>query len=326
LVFRRIRRSSYDLVLVKDKFVSGVTALIAARVFGVRFLFWLSYPFPESYLIRARDGTARYPFLYRIRGGFFKIALYRALLPAADHIFVQSEQMRRDVAAEGVPVEKMTAVPMGVRVADAERLQQPAGRQVIPAGEQCFLYLGALTRVRRLDFLVRVLARVRLQIPAAKLYFVGRGDDPNDERLLLEEARRLHVSDALVMVGHLPQPQALRYVQEADLCVSPFYPTPILNSTSPTKLVEYMALAKAVVANDHPEQRLVLEESGGGLCVPWDEEAFAQAIVRLMRAPELAQAMGDRGRRYVVQHRGYSAIADLVEREFLAVAPSGRRA
>jgi glycosyltransferase involved in cell wall biosynthesis len=320
MIFKRVRRANYDLVLVKDKFVSGVAALLAARLFRVRFVFWLSYPFPESYLIRARDGTARYPFLYRVRGMFFKIALYRALLPAADHVFVQSEQMRRDVAAEGVDLEKMTAVPMGVRLTDAEAAPALTERRVIPQTDRCFLYLGTLTRVRRLDFLVRVLARVRKQIPAARLYFVGRGDDPNDERMLLDEAHRLNVADGIVMVGQLPQAQALRYVREADVCVSPFYPTPILNSTSPTKLVEYMAMGKAVVANDHPEQRLVIEQSGAGYCVPWDEDAFADAVARLMNDPERARAMGELGRRFVVQHRGYGAIADIVERELLASA------
>lgn len=182
------------------------------------------------------------------------------------------------------------------------------------------MYLGAITRVRRLDFLVRVLARVRQQIADAKLYIVGRGDDPADERLLVEEALRLGVSDAMTLVGQLPQPEALRYVREADVCVSPFYPTPILNSTSPTKLVEYMAMGKAVVANDHPEQRLVLDQSGAGYCVPWDEDEFARAIVKLMNSPEQARAMGERGRQYVLEHRGYRAIATVVERELLRVA------
>jgi glycosyltransferase involved in cell wall biosynthesis len=122
----------------------------------------------------------------------------------------------------------------------------------------------------------------------------------------------------------LPQEQALRYVLEADVCVSPFYPTPILNSTSPTKLIEYMAMGKAVVANDHPEQRLVIEQSGAGFCVPYQENAFAEATLRLLRQPELARAMGQRGREYAVRHRAYGIIADLVERELLAIANGSR--
>jgi glycosyltransferase involved in cell wall biosynthesis len=181
-----------------------------------------------------------------------------------------------------------------------------------------------LNKVRKLDFLMRVLARVLERIPNVKLYIVGAGDDPSDEQLLIEEARKLNVSHAAVFVGKLPQPQALRYVQEADVCVSPFYPTPVLNSTSPTKLVEYMATGKAVVANEHPEQALIIRESGAGYCVPWDEEAFATAIVKLIRDAPLARRMGDLGRKYVQTHRTYTVIADQVERELLRIAAAAR--
>jgi glycosyltransferase involved in cell wall biosynthesis len=196
-------------------------------------------------------------------------------------------------------------------------------RERMPPGEPCLLYVGTLTKVRRLDFLVRVLALVRAKVPGARLYFVGGGDDPEDEQLLLREARRLGVSEAIVLVGQLSQVDALRYVREADVCLSPFYPTPLLNSASPTKLVEYMAMGKAVVANDHPEQRLVIEESRAGYCVPYDERAFAAAIVKLLRSPESAKSMGRRGRQYVLAQRSYFKIADLVETALLKVAAEG---
>jgi glycosyltransferase involved in cell wall biosynthesis len=172
--------------------------------------------------------------------------------------------------------------------------------------------------------LVQVLAAVKQEVPDVKLYVVGSGDDPRDEQEVIAEAIRLGVKESLVMVGRLPQQAALRYVLDADVCLSPFFPTPILNSTSPTKLIEYMAMGKAVVANDHPEQRLVIEQSGGGFCVPYDADAFAGAVLSLLRSPELARTMGERGRQYATAHRDYGSIADAVERELLSVAQRRR--
>src|ERR1022692_2219737 len=57
-LFSRLRHSPYDAVEVKDKFLSGVLAIIARRLFRIRFIYWLSYPFPEHYLLRTKDGTA----------------------------------------------------------------------------------------------------------------------------------------------------------------------------------------------------------------------------------------------------------------------------
>jgi len=317
-LFARLRSGSYDAIEVKDKFLAGIFAVIARRLYGTRFIYWLSYPYPEHYLLCGRDGTGRYPLLYLLRGWSFKWLLYRWLLPAADRVFVQSEQMRQDIAAEGIPRDKMTAVPMGISASLCEAADLSDNRKLMPAGVPVLLYLGTLNKVRRLDFLIRTFALVHRVIPAAQLYVVGRGEDPSDEALLENEAARLGLSASVVFVGHVPHAQALQYIQEADVCASPFFPTPVLRSASPTKLVEYMAMGKAVVANDHPEQKRVIDASGGGYCVPFEEGAFADAVVRLLQDPYTARRMGRFGRAYVLQHRAYSVIADEVEATLLA--------
>jgi glycosyltransferase involved in cell wall biosynthesis len=318
-LFSRLRQVPYDALEVKDKFLSGIFALIASRLFRTRFIYWLSYPFPEHYLLRAEDQTARHPFLYKMRGLAFKWLLYRCLLPTADHVFVQSEQMRLDVAAQGIPMSRMTAVPMGVRIDLCTPVDLSQNRRVLPQGSPCVLYLGTLNQVRRLDFLIRVFAEVKAAVPAALLYIVGQGDHPEDQAILLNEVARLNLQSSVVFVGQLSQAQALTYVQEADVCTSPFYPTPVLQSTSPTKLIEYMAMGKAVVANDHPEQKRVIEESGAGICVLYAEQPFAAAIVSLLKDPETARLMGQRGRRYVIEHRTYGVIADRVEKRMVDI-------
>jgi hypothetical protein len=73
-LFRLLRSGNYDAVEVKDKFIAGVFALMAARLYGKCFIYWLSYPFPEHYLHSARSGEARYPLLYRIRGHCVQMA------------------------------------------------------------------------------------------------------------------------------------------------------------------------------------------------------------------------------------------------------------
>ncbi len=315
----RLRRTRYDAVEVKDKFLAAAIAAIACRVSHTRFIYWLSYPFPEHYLLRAKDGTARFPWLYFLRGLAFKWLLYRWLLRAADHVFVQSEQMREDIAAEGIPSHKITAVPMGISVEMCAAVNMPERRRLLPEHVPCVLYLGTLNKVRRLDFLVRAFAKVRESVPTAQLYLVGRGEDLEDEEFLKREVMRLNLESCVVFVGQLPQPEALQYVVEADICASPFYPTPILRSASPTKLVEYMALGKAVVVTDHPEQQRLIEDSGAGLCVAYDEQAFAAAIATLLQNPKTAQLMGERGRRYAIEHRSYTVIADAVEKRMLDI-------
>lgn len=313
MLFPLSKRTRYDVIQVKDRYFGGLVGLLAAKVRKTRFVFWLSFPEAESSIYRAKIGVARYPRLYLMRGWAQKLLLYRILLRFSDHAFVQSQQMKRDVAAEGIDADKLTPVPMGIDIEEFDQLNQHGDTDF---DEKTIVYLGTLASERRIDFLVRVLEIVLRRHPKAVLILIGGGDDPKDEQRIVEEAKRLGVLPSLQMTGRLERIDALRRVARGHVCVSPFYPTPILNSTSPTKLVEYMALRKAVVANDHPEQRLVIEASGGGICVPYQEQAFADAVNVLLDDAKRCSGMGKLGYEYVKQNRTYRAIAAHVHEKY----------
>jgi glycosyltransferase involved in cell wall biosynthesis len=321
-VRRRVREKQYDILEVKDKILATLPAMWAAWRGHALFVYWLSFPHPEASLHLARIGEARYPWLYRIRGWTHFKLLYGFVLKRAAHVIVQSEQMKMDLISYGIAAEKMTAVPMGVDLGTFVSIA-PAERHENSGPVVC--YLGTLAGERKIDFVVRSFAQVVEHFPTATLLLVGDGDRPGDVEQIRSEALRLNILDRLTITGFLRQKDALQLVASADVCVSPFAPTPILNSTSPTKLVEYMALARPVVANNHPEQERVLMESKAGICVPYTEQAFADAIVRILRDPVEAESMGRRGRAYVEQNRDYERIADMVEGLYRQLAARSRQ-
>jgi glycosyltransferase involved in cell wall biosynthesis len=319
--FSILRRGSYDFVLVKDKFASALLALWAARREGAAFVYWLSYPFPESWAFESRVGTSSFPWLDRFRSVIADLLLYRLILPRADHAFVQSDAMRRDICSRGIAADLLSPVPMGFEPSSIP-YPYPRSRIDKDPGELWLAHLGTLKRLRDPGFLVRVLARVRGRIPRVRLYFVGSGTVAGDERNLQEEVHRLGLSDSVVITGHLPQDLAWEYVAASDVCLSPYLPIPVLLSTSPTKLVEYLALGRPVVATEHPEQHAVLAESGAGVSVPFDEDAVADAVVELLSDPARSETMGRRGRRWVEEHRSYAALAANVEQHLSRVLAS----
>jgi len=320
-VFKLAAKNNYDFIQVKDKFLISFFAILAAKKNHCKFIFWLSYPFPEASLYEARVGTARYPFLYKIRGYFFKFILYRIIAKYADHVFVQSEQMKKDVLKEGMKEDKVTPVPMGISL---DMLKESPGLQQanMKKGDHNIVYLGTLLGTRKLDFLIRVFALVLERLPDAILYMVGPEELPGDLKILQKEALRLGVLEKVVFTGRLPREEAFSYIRQADVCVSPFYPTQILNSTSPTKLIEYMALKKPVVANDHPDQSLVISESGGGICVPYQEDAFAAAIVKILLDPGMAELMAKKGYQYVTECRTYTYLSELIDGKYKEIRAS----
>jgi glycosyltransferase involved in cell wall biosynthesis len=311
-------RDRYDAVLVSDKFVTASIAALLARTRGLKFIFWLTFPLMEADLANARSGIARYPKLAHIRGVVTQWLLYKWILPRADHVFVQSDRMKRNVCAHGLDPMKASSILTGfdlTGITPVSRAPRPAeGRPTTVA------YLGTLNAERHLEVLVDMLALLRKRGMDARLLLVGDCENPRDRRLLEQRAAERDVVPHMEITGFLPQAQALRRVGEADVCISPIYRSPVLDVGSPTKMIEYMALGMPVVANDHPEQRLVLREARAGVCVPWAARHFARAVRWLMsRSPEERAQMGARGRQWVEQNRTYARIADEVERTCIEV-------
>jgi glycosyltransferase involved in cell wall biosynthesis len=204
----------------------------------------------------------------------------------------------------GIMASKLIPVPMGIP--DEDMPDEPGAA----SHEPLVLYLGSLARVRHLEMVVQAFSRVHKRLPGSRLAIVGDGDVPEDRASLEREVHRLQLADAVVFTGHLPRLQALHWIRRAAVCLSPIYPNSVLRVSSPTKLIEYMAFSKPVVANDQPpEQAAIMAATNAGICTPWDADAFANAILELLADPARCSRAGRDGRAWVARFRLYSQIA-----------------
>jgi glycosyltransferase involved in cell wall biosynthesis len=313
LTLLRADPTKYQAIQVRDMPVAALVGILAARWKKLPFFYWMSYPIPEAEIKLARGrglsaGVFRFllPWLHGRIGVFL---LYRVVLPQADHIFVQSDKMREDVGAKRIPIGKMTPVPMAVdfEVAREESIMPSEDSRL--AGRRVLIYLGTLDRDRQIDFLFEMLRLVRKEFPDVLLVLVGDAEDEPHRRWLQQRAEELGVADATIWTGWLPIQEGWRYVRAAEIGLSPFPRGPLLDSCSPTKSLEYLALGVPVVGNDNADQKRVLEEGGGGLCVPFAADNFAQAVCRLLANEPLRRAMACAGQNYVRARRSYALLA-----------------
>jgi glycosyltransferase involved in cell wall biosynthesis len=206
----------------------------------------------------------------------------------------------------------MTAVPMGV---DAQLFDRAAVEPVDDPrldNRRVVLYLGRIARARRSDFLLDVAEQLREKSPDVLLVIAG--DAPSDDEMawMRREIASRGLDGHVLLTGWLPQRTALGYAVRAEVGLSPIPRGTLYDVSSPTKLVEYLALGIPSDANDIPDQQLVIDESGSGLCVPMEAAPFADAVLQLLNDGVLAAEFALRGPPYVTSHRTYDILGNNV--------------
>src|SRR6266581_2295984 len=244
-----------------------------------------------------------------------KARIRRAMYHSAARVVAVSDRLASIIAARtGLPMNRITVVPNGVDTEGFVPTNAVEARELLGLEVGSWIiYVGNLVPWQGLDTALRAFPIILERCPRARFAIVGDGvlREP-----LEEMASTLGVRDRLLMKGPVPHEAIPTWIGAANVCLAPF--ARARNETiglSPLKVYEYMSCGRPVVASDIPGVTELLTRSGGGLVVPPENpEALAAAIVQLLSSEREAGEMGERGRRFAVEHCSWSKTAERVER------------
>ena len=161
------------------------------------------------------------------------------------------------------------------------------------------LFLGRLAPIKRLDLLAQAFAQVARECQEVRLVIAGEGDGR------LRAAANALLGDArahVVWAGPVEGVERDALLENAA--------TLVLCSDSENfgmSVAEALARGLApVVTRTCPWE--VLEREGAGLWVPQTAEAIAAGLLQILRHPDQARAMGERGRRLVADRFALSVV------------------
>lgn len=164
---------------------------------------------------------------------------------------------------------------------------------------------GAWHGVERLAEAIRLLVDETPDwVERNRVYFMLVGDG-----LRMREVSAMLAPPAYARFVRLPglvsQSEGALHLAASDVLVSPHVPnangSPFFGS--PTKLFEYMAMGRAIVASDLNQIGEVLRAGGEPVAVltpPGDPRAIADAIRQLVERPELRDQLGQKARQLVL--------------------------
>ena len=105
----------------------------------------------------------------------------------------------------------------------------------------------------------------------------------------------------------MPRNELFKLIVGYNICLSPIPPVEEFIISSPTKVVESIALGCPVLGNSEIEdQNYVIQASGGGISIPYDEKLFASELLKIMEKRHLLKKMGEKGSLWVQNNRSYT--------------------
>ena len=210
---------------------------------------------------------------------------------------------------KNVPQEKILFLPNGVDIS-IFRPREPdlaLARQIGITNKKVLVYAGTMGVAHGLEVALSAMRILQDKMPEAHLVLIGGGT----ERASLElVAKKWSLSNVTFL-----QPEAPEYIARlyslAFAGLSTLKDSPLFEGTRPSKIFPIMASAKPVIYSGAGEGARLIEEAKAGIVVPpEDPAALARAIVEISRKPELAEELGNNGRRYVEENLSWSRIVD----------------
>ncbi len=321
LILKHIK--NYDIIQVRDKPFIGLFSLVVAKLYRKKFVFWMSFPFPDEDIQKARlrKINAIKKILLLLRGFVTGFVQYRILMKVAPHIVVQSDEMKRWLnKTKHIPAEKMFPVPMGIDMEDIldipENTKNQLRKKLGLENKIVLCYAGQISEVRGMDIMFNVAKRILTERDDIHILLIG--DAPgNYEKLYLRKLLDTpELKGKITCTGWIPQDEVKKYLSVCDIGLSIILDNVIYRMSSPTKVMEYAAMGIPSIVNEIPDQKYVVNNTGGGIVVHYNEESVYNAINELINNKNLRKEYGERGRLNIGSLRGYDKIAARLARYY----------
>ena len=272
---RFLKENEIDVVHTHDFYtnVFGMTAAALARV-RARIAF------------KGETDGFRTPAQRRLERGAFRLA---------HRVVANSDAVRRQLISEGLPPEKVVRHYNGL---DLKRVAVQSGATrndilemlALPERRLVTIVANLQHPVKDHPMFLRAAARVRAEVPDAAFVIAGEGKLIEGLR---ELTAQLELERDVFFLGRCEKVAELLSV--SDVCA--------LSSTAEgfsNSILEYMAAARPVVVTDVGGAReAVIEGETGYVVSAGDDQQMAARMIELLRDPNRARAMGERGKSIV---------------------------
>jgi glycosyltransferase involved in cell wall biosynthesis len=228
----------------------------------------------------------------------------------SDHVIAVSSAVSDWAALQiKISANKMSVIHHGIQCQGISTVEQRSVSTVDPRHR----YISCLARYeprKGIEYLIRAMPKILSHVPNARL--IVAGSNPNAyKECLLSLAIELKVDPYISFQDFCEDPVNF-------LAASEMFAFASISEGFGLVLLEAMRAGLPIVAsNIEPINQIVLQNKTGLLVEPKDPSAFADAIVHILKNPQIGQRMGQEGHHRCVSHFSEEVMANTVEDLYL---------
>jgi glycosyltransferase involved in cell wall biosynthesis len=178
------------------------------------------------------------------------------------------------------------------------------------------IYVGHITRGDDLDLAIDAFDRLRLRLDTARLVIVGTGEGLDRLKRLVRE-RGLERS--VVFAGWVDHREVPLYLAAADAAIYPYRDSLVNRAKCSIKILEYMAMGKAIVTHRVGQNVEYLENGRSGILAdPASVTEFADGLLSVLTDRALAEKLGTEAQKRVENRFSWRQRISDIERAYEA--------
>lgn len=281
----KLRGEQYDVIHIQTPFVAHYLGTKLSRLLGI--------PCVETYHTFFEEYLYHYiPLVPKKLMKLIAKRFSRHQGNSLDGMIVPSYPMLHVLKDYGVTTHS-EVIPTGIEPSSFVPGNREAFRKNynIPLNRPVLLFVGRVAHEKNIGFLLKVLDRVRKEIP--EVLFVIAGEGPARESLA-HETNVLGLNENITFIGYLDRHTELNNCyRSADIFV--------FSSRTETQglvLLEAMAQGVPVVSTAELGTRDVLRDGLGVWIAKEDLADFSEKVVNMLKDADVRKSLGESGREY----------------------------
>ena len=301
-------KNEYDVIHSHEE--AGLFSILLAWLFRKKHLYDMHSSLPKQ-LVNFKFGDNR------LMISMFKF-LEKMVINTCDAMITIGPDLEKHAKEinPDLPIQMIENLPSESKESDGETSQE-LRKRLGYEDNYVIVYTGTFEKYQGVDVLIESIESVSRKYP--KTVLILAGGKPDQIEAYKKIVAKHHLEEFVTFLGIVPIDEANKYIELADILVSPR----IEGTSVPLKIYTYLKVGKPIMATNISAHTQVLDETTAEMVAP-TKFGFTKGLLKLISDEDLRVSLGEQSRKLAEEKYGEVNYLSKLEKIYQGLQPPGK--